>query len=95
MAKEKVEDGHKLQGRWILAPVADITTPKPGRICYGPRWWAVTESGEVLFFDRYGSPQCNINKAIVERLGSRFDAPATTPQLIEMAYLPHRCSDYA
>lgn len=95
MAKESVESWHKQHGRWIVAPVADITTPRPGRICYGPRWWAVTENDEVLFFDRYGSPQCNINKAIVERLGKWFDAPATTPKFIEMAFLPHRCSDYA
>ena len=54
--KEKLQDGHRSEGRWILAPVADITRPKPGRICYGPRWWAVTESDEVLFFDTYGSP---------------------------------------
>jgi hypothetical protein len=93
--KEKVQDGHKQQGRWILAPLADITTPKPGRICYGPRWWAVTENDEVLFFDRYSSPQCNANKAIVDRLGSGFDAPETTPKFVEMAFLPHQCSDYA
>jgi hypothetical protein len=86
--------GHRIQGRWIFAPVSDITTPKPGRLCYGPHWWAVTENGEVLFFDNYTSPQCNSNKAIVERLGKGFDAPPTTPQFIALAFVPHKCSDY-
>lgn len=95
MAKENVEVGHKVHGRWILVPVADLTTPKPGRICKGPRWWAVTENDEVLFFDRYTSPQCNTSKEIAARLGKGFDAPLTTPRFIEMAFVPHRCSDYA
>ena len=93
--KEKLQDGHRSEGRWILAPVADITRPKPGRICYGPRWWAVTESDEVLFFDTYGSPQCNQNQSLVERHGKGFGAPETKPRFIELAFLPHRCSDYA
>ena len=59
------------------------------------RWWAVTENDEVLFFDGYFSPQCNLVESIVERLGSGFDAPDTAPKFIEMAFLPHRCSDYA
>jgi hypothetical protein len=55
----------------------------------------VTENDEVLFFDGYFSPQCNLVESIVERLGSGFDAPDTAPKFIEMAFLPHRCSDYA
>lgn len=94
MILRNVEEGHIKLGRWILVPVADLTTPKPGRIVYGPRWWAVTETDEVLFFDTYCSPQCNTNPSIVERLGRGFDAPPTTPRFIEMAFLPHRCSDY-
>lgn len=93
MTKEKLLDGHRMQGRWILAPRTDIKTPKPGRICYGPRWWKVTDNDEVLFFDTYGSPQCNIHKEVLERCGCGFDAPKTTPIFIEMAFLPHRCGD--
>lgn len=92
--KGKLQEGHKKQGRWILVPADDIKTPKPGRLCYGPRWWCVTENNEVLFFDEYWSPQCNTSKSIVERLGCGFDAPKTTPQFIEIAFLPHNCSDY-
>ena len=92
--KEKLQPGHKQHGRWILVPVSDITTPKQGRLVYGPRWWAVTENDEVLFFDTYVSPQCNSNKQIVERLGKGFDAPITEPRFIEVSFIPHRCSDY-
>lgn len=92
--KAKPAPGHRVEGRWILAPVSDITTPQQGRICYGPRWWCVTENDEVLFFDTYGSPQCNMHKELVERLGRGFGAPATTPRFIEMAFLPHNCGDY-
>lgn len=93
MAKEKVVDGHKVMGRWILAPLSDITTPKTGRICLASRWWMATENDEVLFFDTYSSPQCNANKSVVERIGGGFGAPKTEPRFIEMAFLPHRCSD--
>jgi hypothetical protein len=92
---KKIQDGHKQDGRWILAPLTDITTPKSGRVCYGQRWWAVTENNEVLFFKSYSSPQCNTNRAIVERLANRLDAPQTTPKFVEMAFLPHNCGDYA
>lgn len=92
MAKEKVDAGHKQKGQWIMAPLEDIATPKPGRICYGPRWWAVTENDEVLFFKSYSSPQCNQSKDLVKRLGKGFDAPiTTTPKFIEMSFLPHSC----
>lgn len=90
----KVYDGHRKEGRWIIAPVADITTPKPGRICCGPRWWCVTDNDEVMFFDRYSSPQCNIHEGIAAHLGSGFGAPPTTPRFIEMTFLPHSCGDY-
>jgi len=94
MSKVKIEDGHKLQGPWILAPIADITIPKPGRMCYGPRWWAVTSKGEVLFYESYNYPQCNLNKKIVDAISKNLNVPPNTPQYIEMVFLPHRCSDY-
>lgn len=61
----------------------------------GPRWWAVTDDGCVLFFKSHGSPQCNVDKRIVEHLLVRQDYPGDpTPQFVELAFLPHRCSDY-
>ena len=84
----RIADGHKLQGRWILAPLADITEPKPGRNCFGQSWWAVTEHDEVLFFDSYGSPQCNVNPEIARRLAHGFNAPATTVRQLGITFLP-------
>lgn len=94
MKREHLQEGHVQEGRWIFVPVSDLMTPKAGRLCYGPRWWAVTENDEVLFFDSYGSPQCNISESIVKGLGKGFDAPETTTKFIWMAFVPHRCSDY-
>ena len=92
--KEKICDGHRTSGRWIFASVDDVTTPHPGRIVYGPRWWLVTDANEVLFFDTYGSPQCNSSQAICERLGAGFGAPPTHAVFLHRTFLPHRCSDY-
>ena len=93
--KEQLQDGHRQQGRWILVPLADITTPKHGRVCYVSQWWAVTEHNEALFFEWYSSPQCNASKVITRRIGKGFDAPETKPRFLETAFLPHRCGDYA
>jgi hypothetical protein len=90
-----LEVGHRQEGKYILAPVSDITTPKVGRICYGPSWWAVTSDNEVMFFKTYGSPQCTINRSIVERLCKRNGAPISESKFLEVAFLPHTCSDYA
>jgi hypothetical protein len=95
MAQERLLPGHIQKAKWILVPVSDITTPQPGRIVYGPRWWAVTDDDEVLFFQRYTSPQCNADKAIVEHLTKNYNGIKTTARFLPLAYLPHRCSDYA
>ena len=86
--KEIIREGHRLEGRWIIAPLSDISVPKIGRICYPNKWWRVTENKEVLFFDYYSSPQCNDNKSIVDRLACGFDAPPTTSMFLENAFLP-------
>lgn len=74
---------------WIKMPLSELITPKPGRICVGARWWAVTDDGCVLFWRSHRSPQCNAVREVVERI-----RPDLTPQFVEMAFVPHRCSDY-
>ena len=71
-------------------PVSEIITPKAGRICYGGSWWQVTENDEVLFYKGI-SPQCNMNKSIVERLKGPL---CKEVRWIEMTYLPHNCNDF-
>lgn len=89
--KPKLFKDHYQKGRWIFVPIFDILIPSPGRMVFGPRWWSVTENDEVLFFDGYGSPQCNECKSIAERIGKGFDAPPTHPRFFEMTFIPHRC----
>lgn len=72
---------------WRKVSVEDLTTPKPGRLVMGGRWWAITKDGFALYYKT--SPQCNSNKAIVEKI-----LPDCTPQWIELAFEDHRCSDY-
>lgn len=75
--------------KWIKVSVDDLTTPKPGRICKGPAWWAITDDGFALFYKSMSSPQCNADKRIVERV-----RPDCTPRFIEMAFVDHNCGDY-
>lgn len=74
---------------WIKVPVEALKTPSPGKICKGPAWWAVTPDNCVLFFKDYCSPQCNTEKAIVERL-----RPGLEVRHIPISFIPHRCEDY-
>lgn len=71
---------------WIKMPIAELITPKAGRICKAPSWWAVTEDDCVLFYKSYGSPQCNTDKRIVE-----YIVPGCRAVFIETAFAPHGC----
>ncbi|QGH72716.1 MAG: hypothetical protein [Podoviridae sp. ctQNx1] len=90
----KLPEGHRQDGRWIFAPMDDITTPKNGRTCCCNRWWAVTENNEVMFFHGYHAPQCNERKDLAERLVHSHNEPPAKTVFIEVAYIPHECSDY-
>lgn len=98
MAPVPPNAGHRRDGKWLLAPVSDITTPQAGRICYGPAYWLVSENDEVMFFQTYGSPQCNAHERLISRQLTAEPGPNKPPavavRFFEMAYLPHRCSDY-
>lgn len=91
-------DEHRKKGKWIFAPISSLMMPEHGHICYGPSWWAVTRSNEVLFFDKYSSPLSNTDKSIVEHMiksrTSDPDLSPLTPRLISMLFIPHKCSEY-
>ena len=78
-------------------PLAEITSPeKSGPLwTYKDHWWAVTADGCVLIYTRRGanSPQCNTNRAIVERI--HYEGEPTTPKLLPWAYLKFDLSEYA
>lgn len=75
--------------KWIKMTVSDLTTPKPGRIVYGARWWSVTPDDCVLFFKSYCSPQCNVNREVCAHI-----KPELEQRYIEFAFVPHDCRDY-
>ena len=58
--------------RFKKVPVAEITSAeKPGPLrVIRDHWWAVTSDDCVLIYTHRGSnsPQCNTNRAIVERV---------------------------
>jgi hypothetical protein len=89
-----MDKNHRREGKWILAPLTDILTPKEGRICLESRYWKVTNNGNVLFFKEYSAPQCNSNKNIADYLCRGSDCPATTTVFVEFAFIPHHCIDY-
>ena len=83
--------------RFRKVPVSEITSPeKSGPLwTYRDHWWAVTEDECVLIYAHRGSnsPQCNTNRAIVER---RLGYPMpTTARLLPWAYLQFSLSEYA
>lgn len=53
--------------------------------------WAVTEDDCILLYK--GSPQCNINKLIVER-HTTLCPWKTRAELLESVFLPHDCKDF-
>jgi hypothetical protein len=79
--------------RWIKMPLAELTTPKDGRIVYANRYWAITDDDCALFFRSYVSPQCNVYRRIVERLTA--DGQRARIEFVAIAFVPHNCADYA
>lgn len=77
-------------------PIAEVTSAeKPGPLwSYKDAWWAVDENDCVLIYvgarGRHNSPQCNTNKAIVERLGPG----GTRPVFLPWAWLRFDLSEY-
>lgn len=78
--------------RYYRVPLTDITQPKPGRICVGPRYWVVTPEQEVLFYgQRYLAPQCHPSESVMKQVAPK----GCTVVYIPMVFLPHNCTDYA
>lgn len=73
---------------WIKVPLQDITTPRPGYICVGPSWWALTPDLCVLFYESYAFPQRSQHEFVTKRL-----CPGLEAIHIDMSFVPHKCSD--
>ena len=82
--------------RFKKVPLAELVSPEKA----GPlwpmkdRWWAVTEDGCALIYTHRGanSPQCNVNRAIVERM--TYEGIPTTPKFLPWAYHQFSLSEY-
>ena len=80
-------------------PLRELISPKKSGVIqvYQDHWWAVDEEENVFFFKgKSYSPQCNINKQIVDRHLARENgvAQATRAVLVPWAYVKINISDY-
>ena len=56
------------------------------------RYWATAEG--LIFKYRGASLQCNVNKAIVEKLVAGESHPGKEVIFLEKVWFPHNCNDY-
>jgi len=78
---------------WTRIAVSDLIAPKQSgmHMVYRDSWWAVDAENRVFFYKRV-SPQCNSNRAIVERLKTHPDMVGVVQ--IPLAMWPVSISDY-
>lgn len=78
---------------WKRVPVDDLVNPKGGgpHMILREHWWCVDADNNVFFY-KESSPQCNVNKSIVERLATHPDAVGVIH--IPIAIYPFNISDY-
>ena len=82
--------------RFKKVPLSEIqSAEKSGPLWpYKDHWWAVTADDSVLIYKHRGSnsPQCNVNRAIVER-HLQYPEP-TRAVLLPWAYLQFSMSEF-
>lgn len=78
--------------KWTKVPIDMLLAAHEGgfHMVYKDRWWAVDKDGNAFFYDK--SPQCNSNKAIVERLHTHPDMVDVV--FVSYAYVPVSIHDY-
>ncbi len=59
---------------------------------YKSRWWVIDENENALFYNGY-SPQCNINKTMVENLRDKL-YPGLEVRFIDVTYIPINVTDF-
>lgn len=82
--------------KFTAVPVAELINPqKRGPLMvYQDHYWAVDNQGNAFFFKgRSYSPQCNVNKAIVER--HLANGLATHAEFLPWAYVQFKISEYS
>ena len=85
--------------KFTRVPLRELTNPqKSGPLMvYKDHWWAMDVDENVFFYKgKSYSPQCNVNKVIVER-HLAFEngvAQAEKAKFVPWAYVPFKMSDY-
>lgn len=82
-------------------PIADFNKPRSGSFqVYCDYWWPVSTDHKIFFFGTerspYQSPQCNLNRDVVDRItsgSSLITEPFTLAQL-PIISIPINWSDY-
>lgn len=77
-------------------PLSELINPKKGGplMVYKDHWWAMDDEDNVFFFrGKSYSPQCNVNKRIVEH--HLANGLATHAEFIPWAYVQFNIGDYA
>jgi hypothetical protein len=83
-AKQVTQDEYL--GKCTAIPIAKACHPPTRGIfsIVSEHWWLTTKADGLLFFK--GSPQCNIEKTIAERLASRY--PDVHVLYIPLVFVP-------
>lgn len=77
-------------------PLDELTKPKGGQ-CYVivDHWWTVDPDKGALIFKmnkrHEGSPQCNSDKRIVDRMLESRGRDGYVAMQIPLAFMPHKC----
>ena len=72
---------------WRKVPLAEITTPKAGLVCYPASWWLVIDEC-VLFYG--SSPQCNTDRRVVDYMLTKRQYPGAEVRELGITFLPRR-----
>lgn len=84
-----------VNSKFTAVPVADLINPqKHGPLMvYQDHYWAVDGKGNTFFFKgKSYSPQCNVNRLIVER--HLANGMATHAEFLPWAYVQFNMRDY-
>ena len=81
---------------FIRVPISEaISIPEKGGFyrLIKNHYWQVDNSENILFYKNLYSPQCNMNKAIVESIAGKIEE-GMKAVLIENVWIKHNCEDY-
>ena len=75
-------------------PLSEATKPKNGYEVIVDHWWGVVDEC-LLFYIKHGvnSPQCNIDKRVVESVSKAYKIPNIEVRQVPVVFIPRRKYD--